>query len=117
MKKLTWLADSRATVKSFPSRVQDDIGYALYVAQCGETSAKAKPMRGLGSGVMEIATNNTSGTYRAVYTVSIADSIYVIHAFQKKSKSGIATPQPEIDLVRKRLQQLRSEVNHAKNHS
>ena len=62
---------------------------------------------------MEIVAQDASGTYRAVYTVSIGDSIYVIHAFQKKSKSGIATPQPEMDLVRQRLKQLRSEVKNA----
>ena len=113
MKKLTWLADSRSNVKSFPAGVQDDIGYALYAAQLGETSFKVKPIHGLGSGVMEIAANDESGTYRAVYTVSIGDSIYVIHAFQKKTKAGIATPKSGIDLVRRRLKQLRSEVKNA----
>ena len=110
MKKLSWLADSRSTVKSFPTGVQDDIGFALYVAQLAEMNAKAKPLHGLGGGVMEIAASDESGTYRAVYTVSIGDVIYVIHAFQKKSKAGIATPQSEIELVRQRLKQLRSEV-------
>ena len=117
MKKLTWLADSRSNVKSFPAGVQDDIGYSLYAAQLGEMSAKAKPLHGLGGGVMEIAANDESGTYRAVYTVSIGDAIYVIHAFQKKSKAGIATPQSEIDLVRQRLKQLRSEVKNAEKKS
>ncbi len=111
MKKLTWLADSRSNVKSFPAGVQDDIGYALYAAQLGEMSTKAKPLHGLG--VLEISANDESGTYRAVYTVSIGDTIYVIHAFQKKSKAGIATPKSEIDLVRQRLKQLRSEVKNA----
>jgi phage-related protein len=113
VKKLVWLADSRANVKSFPAGVQDDLGYALYAAQLGETSPKAKPLRGLGSGVMEIVTNAKSGTWRAVYTVSIGHSIYVVHAFQKKSKAGIATPKSEMDLVRQRLKQLRSEVRNA----
>ncbi len=117
MKKLTWLADSRASVRSFPAGVQDDIGYALYAAQLGETSTKAKPLHGLGGGVMEIAANDESGTYRAVYTVSIGDSVYVIHAFQKKSKAGIATPKSEIELVRQRLKQLRSEVKDAEKKS
>jgi phage-related protein len=110
MKKLAWLADSRSTVKSFPAGVQDDLGYALYAAQLGEMSAKAKPLHGFGGGVMEIAANDESGTYRAVYTVSIGDSIYVVHAFQKKSKAGIETPKFEMELVRQRLKQLRSEV-------
>ena len=117
MKKLTWIADSRSSVQSFPVSVQDGIGYALYVAQLGEMSAAAKPLRGLGGGVMEIAAHDASGTYRAVYTVSIGDSIYVIHAFQKKSKAGIATPKSEIELVRQRLKQLRSEVKNAEKKS
>ena len=113
MKKLTWLADSRSNLKAFPAGVQDDIGYTLYAAQLGEMSARAKPMQGFGGGVVEIAAQDASGTYRAVYTVSIGDSIYVIHAFQRKSKSEIATPQSELDLVRQRLKQLRSEVKNA----
>jgi phage-related protein len=117
MKKLTWLADSRASVKTFPASVQDDIGYALYAAQLGETSVRAKPLHGLGGGVMEIAAHDASGTFRTVYTVSIGDSIYVIHAFQKKSKRGIATPKFEMDLIRQRLKQLRSEVKNAKEKS
>ena len=83
MKKLTWLADSRSNVKSFPAGVQDDIGYALYAAQSGERSAKAKPLHGLGGGVMEIAVNE------------------------------VATPNSETELVRQRLKQLRSEVKNA----
>src|ERR1035437_10488947 len=98
MKKLTWLADSRSNVKDFPAGVQDDIGYALYAAQVGEMSAKAKPLHGLGGSVMEIAAQDASGTYRAVYAVSIGDSIYVIHVFQKKSKSGIVTTPHAIEL-------------------
>ena len=117
MKSLTWIVDSRSNVKSFPAGVQDDIGYALYAAQLGEMSAKAKPLHGLGGGVMEIAANDESGTYRAVYTLSIGDSIYVVHAFQKKSKAGSATPKPEMDLIRQRLKQLRSEVKNAEKKS
>ena len=101
MQNLTWLADSRSNVRSFPAGVQDDIGYALYVAQLGERSIKAKPLHGLGSQVMEIVAYDSSGTYRAVYTVSIGESIYAIHAFQKKSKVGVATPKSEIDVVRR----------------
>ncbi|MFN0106414.1 MAG: type II toxin-antitoxin system RelE/ParE family toxin [Bryobacteraceae bacterium] len=112
MKNLIWLADSRANVKSFPAAVQDIIGYALYVAQLGEMSANAKPLHGFGSGVMEIAAHDASGTYRAVYTVSIGDSIYVVHAFQKKSKAGIATPKSEMELAGQRLKQLRIEVRN-----
>ena len=104
---------SRTRVKSFPPGVHDDFGYSLYVAQLGEMSPKAKPLHGLGSGVMEIVANEQGGTWRAVYTVSIGDSIYVVHAFRKKAKTGIATAMSEIELVRQRLKQLRSEVKNA----
>ena len=114
LKKLTWLADSRSNVKSFPAGVRVDIGYALFAAQSGEMSVKAKPLHGLGGRVMEIAAYDASGTYRAVYTVSIGDSIYVLHAFQKKSKAGIATPKPEMEVIRQRLKQAHSEVKNAK---
>ena len=103
-----WLAESRASVKAFPASAQDDIGYALYAAQLDETSVKAKPLHGLGAGAMEIAAHDASGTYRSVYKVSIGNSIYVIHAFQKK-----ATPKSEMELIRKRVKQLRSEVKDA----
>ena len=63
----------------------------------------AKPLKGIGSGVLEVIANHDSGTYRAVYTVRFARAVYVLHAFQKKSKKGIATPAAEIDLVKKRL--------------
>ena len=115
MKRLTWLGDSRVKLKAFPPPVQDDIGYALYVAQLGDAHHSAKTLHGLGSGVMEIVSNDPGGTYRAVYTVSIGDSIYVVHAFQKQSKAGFATPKTEIEVVRRRLKQLRSEVKNAEN--
>ena len=93
------------------------IGYALYGAQLGELSPGAKPLHGLGAGVMEIVVQDVSGAFRLVYAESIGDSIYMIHAFQKKSKTGIATPKTEIDLVRQRLKQLRKEVKDAKKQS
>jgi phage-related protein len=66
---------------------------------------------------MEVAAHDGSGAYRAVFTVALGDSIYVVHAFQKKSKAGIATPKSEMDLIRQRLQQLRREVNDAEKKS
>ncbi len=112
MKRLVWLADTRSNVKAFPATVQDEFGYALYLAQLGGLSLRAKPLQGLGSGVMEIRSNDVSGTYRAVYTMSFGDAIYVVHAFQKKSKSGIATPKTEIEMIRQRLKQLLNEVRN-----
>jgi phage-related protein len=101
VKQLIWLADSRSRVRSFPAAVRDDIGFGLYLAQLGETSVRAKVLHGRGAGVMEVKAQDQSGAYRAVYTLSLGDSIYVVHAFQKKSKAGIKTPKLEMDLVRR----------------
>ena len=90
--------------QSFSQAVRSDIGQALYAAQMGETDPAAKPLKGFGgASVMEIIDRHDTNTYRAVYTVQFADVIYVLHAFQKKSRRGIATPQKEIDLIRRRL--------------
>ena len=81
-----------------------DVGHALYAAQKGEIDPAAKPLKGFGGhSVMEIVAPFDGNTWRAVYTVRFRDTVYVLHAFQKKSKSGIATPKAEIDLIRQRL--------------
>lgn len=97
---LLWEGSSK---KQFPTAVQKDMGVALFVVQLGGTPPSAKPWKGLGSGVYELIEDHRGDTYRAVYTVRIADSIHVLHAFQKKSKSGIKTPQADIDLIERRL--------------
>lgn len=104
---LVWMGPSREDVRSFPREVRRDIGIALYAAQQGETDPAAKPLRGFGgSSVLEVISNYRGGTWRAVYTVKYRDTIYVLHAFQKKSKRGIATPALEIELIRRRLLQV-----------
>ena len=101
---VTWVGSSRADLKTFPDPVRRDLGQALYAAQCGETDPAAKPLKGFGGArVMEIVDRHDTNTNRAVYTAQFDEAIYVLHAFQKKSKSGIATPKPEIDLIRRRL--------------
>ena len=88
----------------FPPEVRREIGQALFTAQQGETDPSAKPLRGFGGGaVFEIVADQVGGTWRAVYTVRFREAIYVLHAFQKKSKRGIATPRKDIDLIRHRL--------------
>ena len=98
-KRVEWIASSKKDLEAFPDPVQHDIGYALMIAQFGGKHKDAKPWKGLGSGVMEIVNNYDTNTYRAIYTVNIGDVIYVLHAFQKKSKSGMATPREEIELI------------------
>lgn len=80
------------------------MGYALYQAQVGRKAPSAKPLAGFrGAGVLEIVEDHQTDTYRAVYTVKFSEWVYVLHAFQKKSKKGIATPKPDIDLIKRRL--------------
>ena len=87
----------------FPHRVVDNIGYALGVVQYGGHPPSAKPLKGLGPGVLEIVEDDAAGTFRAVYTVQFRKAIYVLHAFQKKSPSGTRTARQDIELIAQRL--------------
>lgn len=100
---LVWLADTRDTLKGFPVVIRQKLGFALYQAQIGEKHQSAKQLHGFDTLVWEIRADDPSGTYRAVYVVHFRDAVYVLHAFQKKAKSGIATPRREIELIRQRL--------------
>lgn len=102
LKPIIWIRSSHKDLKEFPPEVQDEIGYALYVAQVGDKHPKAKPLKGF-PGVMQVRSDYTRNTYRAVYTTKIGDTIYVLHAFEKKSKRGIGTPKREIDRIKRRL--------------
>lgn len=108
MKTLNWISSAKDDLREFPEPVKDLMGYALYLAQTGSKHPSAKPLKGFtGAGVLEVVEDHMGDTYRAIYTVRFADAVYVLHAFQKKSKSGIATPQREIDLIKTRLQRAR----------
>ena len=103
-KPVEWVGSSRRDLKAFPPEVQRDIGQAMFAAQCGEEYPSVKALRGFGGrSVLEIVVPFDSDAYRAVYTVRFAGVVYVLHAFQKKSTKGIATPQREIELIRRRL--------------
>src|SRR5881396_3226226 len=104
LKRVVWIGSSRKDLKTLPKGVQADIGYALYAAQRGEEYASVKALKGFGGrSVLEIVAHHNTDTYRAVYTVRFRNAIYVLQAFQKKSKKGIATPKHDIDLIHKRL--------------
>ncbi len=104
MKQIIWIGTSREDLRGFPEPVRDHMGFALYVAQCGNKHPDAKVMRGFGgAGVVEIVSDFRGDTFRAIYTVRYRDAIYVLHAFQKKSKSGRETPLRDIELVKQRL--------------
>lgn len=102
-KPLHWVGSSKRDFLRFPESVVDDIGYALGAVQLGGHPASAKAWKGLGPGVFEIVEDDRSGTFRAVYTVRFRKALYVLHAFQKKSPSGIRTAETDVDLVTKRL--------------
>jgi len=104
IKALDWVGSSRKDLKEFPAEVRNTMGYALYQAQLGLKAASARPLSGFGgASVLEIVDDFQTDTYRAVYTVRFADVVYVLHAFQKKSKKGIATAKADLDLIKRRL--------------
>ena len=109
---LHWEGSSKKDFKTFPVAVQKDMGVALFVVQLGGSPSMAKPWKGLGSGVFELFEGHRGDTFRAVYTVRVGDAIHVLHAFQKKSKSGISTPRPDVDLIEKRLKAVLARYAH-----
>jgi phage-related protein len=114
-KPVEWIASSLDDLKDFPEDAQQAVGYALYRAQCGEQHASVKPLKGFkGALVLEIVQDFYGDTYRAVYTVKLEEVIYVLNAFQKKSKHGIATPKQDIELIEARLK--RAKEHHEKHY-
>lgn len=110
-KPLIWVGSSYRDFCALPSDAHRGMGFALYLAQLGDKHPSAKPLRGFGNAsVIEIIENVDSDTFRCVYTVQITAVVYVLHAFQKKSKRGIATPRTEIEIIRKRLRMAREQA-------
>ncbi len=105
-----WIGGSKEDLSGFPEEVRRRVGGALWESQIGRKAPYAKPLKGFGdAGVLEIADDFDGGTFRAVYTVRFAKAIYVLHAFQKKSKRGVATPKTELDLIGQRLKRARED--------
>ena len=103
-KPLEWMGNTRRVVQAFPKPVRQVVGQALYAAQTGDKHVNAKPLKGFGgASVVEIIEDHDGDTFRAVYTVKFRGVVYTLHAFQKKSKKGIKTPQKELDLIKQRL--------------
>jgi phage-related protein len=99
---LVWLGDSKKNIQSFPKGAQKLLGDELQLLQFGGMPKDAKPFKGIGSGVIELALRYVSDAYRVVTAVQLGARVYVLHAFQKKSKKGIGTPKRDVDLIRKR---------------
>jgi phage-related protein len=105
MRVLHWIGSSKKDYMRFPDIVLDYIGYSLSEVQDGRKPNNAKPLQGFGgAGIQEIVENDDGNTFRAVYTVALKHGVYVLHCFQKRSVKGIKTPQPDIDLIKARLQ-------------
>ncbi len=109
-KPLHWVASAKKEFQLFPPEVQAEMGYALGLAQLGAKHPNAKAWKGEGPGVLEIVEDHRGDTYRAVYTVRFVGAVYVLHTFQKKSKTGIKTPQQDIKLIGERLK--RAQMDH-----
>jgi phage-related protein len=111
-KPVKWVGSSKRDLVAMPEDVKDVFGHAIDLAQAGGKHRDAKVLAGFGSaGVVEVVEDHHGDTYRAVYTVKFAGWIYVLHCFQKKSKSGIATPQPDLDLITSRLKAARADFD------
>jgi len=105
-KPVVWVGSSRKDLREFPDVVQDHMGYALYVTQQGGKHRDAKPLTGFGgAGVVEVVKDYRGDTFRAVYTLRYEGAVYVLHAFQKKSKTGLETPRRDVELIKQRLRE------------
>lgn len=109
-----WVGSSLKDLRACPEQVQDVVGYALFLAQCGETHPAAKRLKGELHGVVEIVDDFDGDTYRAVYTARLAGAVYVLHVFQKKATRGIATRRHDVDLIKTRYR--RALEHHAHHH-
>ncbi len=112
LRPLVWLGTSLRNLRAFPDEAKKIIGDELQLIQFGGMPKDAKPFKGVGSGVFEIALRHDAEAYRTVLAVQLGRNIYVLHAFQKKSKKGIATPKPDVDLIKQRYKEARELAGH-----
>ena len=119
-KLLCWIGSCKKDLMALPVDVRKFFGHALDFAQRGDKHDSAKPLHGFGdAGVLEVVEDDAGGTYRAVYTVKFEEAVFVLHCFQKKSKSGNATPKEDMEIIRtrlKRARELAEELKHGKAH-
>ena len=107
---ISWLKAARKTFSAFPKGARDETWRALTTAAEGHKDDIAKPMKGFGSGVFEVALTYRTDAYRTVYAPRLGDDVWVVHAFQKKATQGIKTPKKDLDLIRERLKRLKKEL-------
>jgi phage-related protein len=112
LRPLVWMGSSKKNIQAFPKGAQKLIGDELQLIQFGGMPKDAKPFKGIGSGVFEIAVRYDGDAYRTVLAVQLGTKIYVLHAFQKKSKKGIATPKQDVDLIKQRYQEAKEQAKN-----
>ena len=112
LRPLIWMGNARSNTQAFPKAVQKLVGDELQLIQYGGMPKDAKPFKGIGSGVIELAIRHAGDAFRSVVAVQLGERIYVLHAFQKKSKKGIETPKYEVDLIKKRYAQAKELARH-----
>jgi phage-related protein len=112
IRRISWIKAARRVFETFPKAAQVELAQALSIAAQGGKSDNAKPFKGAGSGVFEIALRHRGDAYRVVYAVQLGDDLWVIQAFQKKSTAGIKTPQVEVEVIHQRLKRLKEALNH-----
>lgn len=107
-KTIIWMGSSLKDLRDFPEEVKGVFGVALFYAQRGSKHLQAKPLKGYkGASVLEVVEDYDKDTYRCMYTVKYGERVYVLHAFQKKSKKGISTPQTDLDVINSRLKEVK----------
>src|SRR5438876_104230 len=107
IRPLFWVGSSKRDYEAFPARVQSNFGFELFLVQTGQHPPSAKPLKGLGSGILELVEDYQGNAYRTVYVVRFSEAVYVLHAFKKKSKRAMQTPKSDIDLIKRRVQDAR----------
>ena len=112
LRPLVWMGNAKRNLQAFPKGAQKIIGDELQLIQFGGMPKNAKPFKGVGSGVFEIALRYEAEAYRTVLAVQLGEKIYVLHAFQKKSKRGIATPKHEVELIKQRYAEATEQAKH-----
>ena len=116
LRSIIWLGNSRKNILAFPEKVRKLIGDELQMIQFGGMPKDAKPIKGVGSGVIEIALKHDKEAYRCVQAVQLGETIYVLHAFQKKSKTEIATPKQELELIKQRYKEAQEFAKYEQSH-
>jgi len=112
LRPVVWMGNSRRNIQAFPAEPRRTIGFELQLIQFGGMPKDAKPFKGVGSGVIEIALRHETGAYRTVVAVQLGRKIYVLHAFQKKSKKGRATPKQDVELIKQRYKEAKELSEH-----